>query len=168
MSLKSRGSIILAATLFATAAAWASLSIGWADPPAGGQGPGVTSAEVNQQIAAARSATAKYHDLDTALEDGFVDTGLPCIEGQGFHYVKLARVGSLDIEKPQVLVYAPDNRLVALEWIIPASLVDEAPTLFGETFHGPNDGGLFFLHVWAWQGNPDGMFADTHPQIHCD
>ncbi len=127
------------------------------------------SADVQRDLARARRATARYHDLDAALADGFVNTGLPCIEGQGFHYVNPGRIGTLDVDSPQVLVYAPGNRLVGLEWIMPASLVGGVPpTLFGETFHGSAAGGLFFLHVWAWQANPDGMFADSHPLIHCE
>ncbi len=127
------------------------------------------SADVQRDLARARRATAKYHDLDAAIADGFVNTGLPCIEGQGFHYVNPGRIGTLDIESPQVLVYAPGNRLVGLEWIMPASLVGGVPpTLSGETFHGSSAGGLFFLHVWAWQANPQAVFADSHPRIHCD
>lgn len=126
------------------------------------------SSDLQRDLARARRATAKYHDLNAALADGFVDTGLPCIEGQGYHYINFSRIGTLDVEKPQLLVYAPGNHLVAVEWIIPASLVgDVPPTLFGQTFHGPT-GGLFLLHAWVWRANPDGMFADTHPGIHCE
>jgi hypothetical protein len=145
------------------------LAIGQRPTSGGENDDSELSADVNRAIAAARAATAKYHDLDVALEDGFVNTGLPCIEGQGFHYIDPARIGTLDVDSPQILVYAPGNRLVALEWVIPSALVDGvAPTLFGETFHGPNADGIFFLHVWAWEANPDGMFADANPNIQCD
>jgi hypothetical protein len=130
---------------------------------------GADSADVQRDLARARQATAKYHDLDAALADGFVNTGLPCIEGQGYHYINFSRIGTLDVESPQLLVYAPDGQLVAVEWLIPASLTGGVPpTLFGETFHGPIPGDFFILHAWVWRANPDGMFADTHPDIHCE
>src|SRR5262249_55983035 len=126
-------------------------------------------AELQRELAAARQATAKYHNLDAARADGFVNTGLPCIEGQGLHYINPSWIGTLDVEKPQILVYAPGDHLVALEWFVPASLAgDVPPTLFGQTFHGSSADGFYFLHVWAWEANPNGMFADTHPRIHCD
>jgi hypothetical protein len=125
------------------------------------------SADVHRDLARARRATASYHRLDAAIADGFVNTGLPFIEGQGFHYINPGRIGTLDVESPQLLVYAPGDRLVALEWLIPASLTGGVPpTLFGETFHGPIPGDFFILHAWVWRANPDGMFADTHPRIH--
>jgi hypothetical protein len=127
------------------------------------------SAPLKRELAVARQATVRYHDIDEALADGFIDTGLPCIEGQGYHYINLSRIGTLNIENPQILVYAPGNRLVALEWFVPGSLVgDELPTLFGQAFHYSADGDFYFLHVWAWQANPNGLFADTNPLIHCD
>src|SRR5262245_14751486 len=73
---------------------------------------GADSAEVQRDLARVRRATARYHDLDAALADGFVNTGLPFIEGQGFHYINPGWIGTLDVEKPQLLVYAPGNRLV--------------------------------------------------------
>lgn len=130
---------------------------------------GNDSADVRRDLAQVRQATAQYHYLDAALADGFVNTGLPCIEGQGFHYINLSRIGTLDVESPQLLVYGPDGQLVAVEWLIPASLTGGVPpTLFGETFHGPIPGDFFILHAWVWRANPDGMFADTHPNIHCE
>ena len=122
-----------------------------------------------RDLARTRRATAAYHDLDLALEDGFIDTGLPCIEGQGYHFINLDWIGTLDVKQPQLLVYAPDGRLVGLEWFVPGILVgDEPPTLFGQTFHYSSEGDFYFLHVWAWLHNPNGMFADTHPRVHCD
>jgi hypothetical protein len=126
-------------------------------------------ADVRGDLAQARQATAKYHNLDAAIADGFVNTGLPCIEGQGYHYINVNRIGAVDVESPQLLVYAPDGRLVALEWLIPASLTGGVPpTLFGETFHGPIPADFFILHAWVWRANPDGMFADENPRIHCE
>lgn len=129
-------------------------------------------------LAAAAVATAPYLDINAALADGYVDSGLPCIDGQGFHFINNALVGTNDIRHPQLLVYQPRRngslKLVSLEWLTP---VDETnannpPTLFGQTFHGPNmvDGvpfPFFALHVWLWQVNPNGLFEDTTPRFTC-
>jgi hypothetical protein len=45
--------------------------------------------------------------------------------------------------------------------------------LMGQLFNyvgSPNRYGLpafYELHVWAWQSNPDGVFADFNPQVSC-
>ena len=136
----------------------------------------LTSA-VSRDIAAARAATAKYHDVATAEADGYFDTGLPCIEGQGYHYINPSLIGTMDVSAPQLLMYAPNNgklKLDALEWLQPIAEGGSTarPTLFGEVFHGPETVpgvpfSFFALHVWAWTENPDGMFADPNPRIHC-
>lgn len=127
------------------------------------------SAELNQQFAAVRRGTAKYHRLEAALADGFVDTGLPCFDGQGYHYILPERVGTYDPAAPAILVYSPDGRLVATEWATPVDSVGGVrPVMFGETFHGPVlDPPLFVLHTWVWYHNPDGIFADRNPRITC-
>lgn len=132
-----------------------------------------SSAELTQSqrrdIATARAATAKYHRLDVAIADGYVDTGLPCFDGQGYHYIRPDLLNTYDITAPTVLVYSPDGKLVAIEWVTPVDSVGGVrPVLFEETYHGPVlDPPLFVLHVWAWRNNPDGMFADANPHITC-
>src|SRR6266446_4865288 len=44
------------------------------------------SAATLQELAQARNATAKYHDVEQALADGYVKRGYG--PGEGFHYVK--------------------------------------------------------------------------------
>ena len=130
-----------------------------------------------KDLTAARNATAAYHDIAAATADGYVNSGLPCIEGQGFHFINGSLIGTNDVTRPHLLLYFPDAtgtlELIALEWIKP--IVDDTTTpstLFGQTFHGPEnvDGvpfSFFGLHVWAWKDNPDGLFDDTNPRIHC-
>ncbi len=43
---------------------------------------GVTDAETLQQLAAVRQATAKYHNVDAALADGYISTE-ECVELPG-------------------------------------------------------------------------------------
>lgn len=165
--------------------------------------------ERNQMLAQARSATAKYHDLNNALADGYIvmQPGA-CVQGTngaaGIHYVKPSRFVSPErlIEEPDLLVYLPigegELRLVAVEYATRALYRDTRPpttpgyrpgvfpwqqpvipsyleevsgpfTLFGEQSHGPFFSGrwLYYLHVWLWAANPNGMFADGNPRLSC-
>jgi hypothetical protein len=73
-------------------------------------------------------------------------------------------------------------RLVGVEFIILAKLRDcknppgtiPAPALDGDLFNyvaAPNRYGLpafYELHVWAWEHNPKGSFADWNTAVNCD
>jgi hypothetical protein len=114
----------------------------------------------------ARRATAGYHDVSTALADGFlaedICVALPGVGAMGYHYPYLARLAdtALDVASPEVLLYAksPDGalQLVGLEYFAPVlsngapwmgsateppPVVDNPPpVLFGQTFQGPMPG----------------------------
>src|SRR4029453_7965953 len=88
------------------------------------------------EAAKAQSATARYHDLQDALHDGYrilpAPTTTPTVVarngcaasalglgGMGVHYLKAGQPdGSLDARSPEVLVYEPQangrSKLVAL------------------------------------------------------
>lgn len=94
--------------------------------------------ELNQQLARVRAATAKYHDVDVAIEDGFARLDAGCIEtpgegAAGIHYVNTARFlqPGVILEEPELLVYIPtgdDNlRLVAVEYVNRALYRDTRP-----------------------------------------
>ena len=147
---------------------------------------------IERQFAALRAATAPYHRLSTALADGYsaftiptsvggkstVGLGLPgdpsCFDsasgGMGVHYVK-GIDGTVDASHPEALVYAIGEhgrlQLVAVEYIVPDSLVDpnNMPMLFGQMFHHHPYLPVYILHVWAWKHNPNGMFADWNPRV---
>lgn len=143
-------------------------------------------------LAAARTATAGYHDLSTAQAAGyglFKDAaGIACIDnppegGMGIHYVNGDYVGdtNLDPTKPEALVYAPEPnghlKLVALEYIVFQAGWDanhgSRPVLFGHEFGlvpAPNRFGIpafYELHVWVWKPNPSGMFYEWNPRVVC-
>ena len=78
-------------------------------------------------LAAVRRATAKYHDVDKAIADGYLSpVGGHCEEspegGMGIHSANLALVQDLaiDPEKPEVLLYLPTGggnfRLIGVEY----------------------------------------------------
>jgi hypothetical protein len=135
------------------------------------------SVECRQQLAEARAATAKYHNLDNALADGFINTRNcvqhPQLGAMGIHFVRPDRIGnpSVNVSEPEAIIYIPDKQgklhLVAFEYIVPAPLTPTVPSLFGQTFHFNPARNEYALHVWAWRHNPSGMFADFNPELSC-
>ena len=133
--------------------------------------------QCRKQLAAARAATAKYHDVNNALADGFINTRQcvqhPFLGAMGIHFVNPARIGNpgVDAAEPEILLYLSDEdgemRLVGLEYVVPAPLSPIAPVLFGQEFHFDAPRNQWALHVWAWRNNPNGMFADFNPKLSC-
>jgi hypothetical protein len=155
-----------------------------------GQAAGARSgdAELNRQMAEVRRATAKYHQLEVAVADGYVPFGdpLPCVENpgvgtMGYHYYnpQLLHDGVLDPTRPELLVYAPSGngvRLGAVEYMMPVSTWSgsEAPDIFGKPFDGPmaehepgTSGVHYDQHAWVWAHNPDGVLATWNPAVEC-
>lgn len=130
-------------------------------------------------VAAARQATAAFHDVSKAESAGYGSTIdiLGCFEnpgvgGMGLHYVDFTLVdGVVDATAPEAVVYEMRSngqlKLVGLEYIVPAGLVDPAnpPMLFGQEFHAHPVLPLWVLHAWIWAPNPLGMFADWNPRV---
>ncbi len=90
--------------------------------------PGAPGGGVNSELAAARRATAKYHDVSTAIADGYVPVSHH-VPGMGVHYLRLdPGTGLPDIDpifdatRPEILLYslAEGNRpkLVAVEYVV--------------------------------------------------
>jgi hypothetical protein len=143
--------------------------------------------EGQDELSLVRTATDRYHDESVALADGYVRTDecveLPGVGGMGFHYVQPSLMdASLDIERPEILVYAPSGsggrRLVAVEYFQPdadqdLATDDDRPGLFGVPFDGPMPGHVegmpvhYDLHAWVWQANPAGTFAQWNPNVAC-
>lgn len=131
-----------------------------------------------------REAMSKYKDPIAAVHDGYWST-LGCViypDGvMGIHFVNGQLIGpNPDPMKPQALIYVPNDRgleLVAVEWLVPvATGVKEAPVVYGRKFEGPMPGHEpllpkelqhYDLHMWLFQDNPNGLFADTNPNVSC-
>lgn len=140
------------------------------------------------ELAAARRATARYHDVERAKRDGFQVLG-GCIGDDagaaGFHYVNLKHVFDREIDpaKPEILLYVPNKatgrlELVGLEYFKrdldqDLDTADDRPMLFGEYFVGPIPGRTadqpvhYEMHVWLWQINPKGTFAHFNERLRC-
>ena len=150
------------------------------------------SSQGDDGLAAAKAATARFHNLDAAKANGYallVDANkIACIANppvgtMGIHYVNgdLVSSGKIDPLTPQALVYEPAEdgqlHLVAVEYIAFQQPWDathsSAPTLFGQQFMlttAPNRFGLpafYSLHAWIWKNNPSGTFSMWNPLVHC-
>jgi hypothetical protein len=138
---------------------------------------------VQQALAEARAATARFHRFDVATESDYtflfmdmcmVDESAAAAGGMGYHYVNTALLdGTVEVASPEALLYEPGPNgqlnLVALEYVIPAAAWTsaEAPVLMGQELV-LNSFGLWALHVWLWKDNPSGIFASWNPRVSCD
>ena len=134
----------------------------------------------NATIQDLRLATAAFHSLQTANDAGWDVQLTPCLSsptgegGMGFHYANgdVLFDDTVDALRPELLVYAPSasggKRLVAVEYLVFTAMQPVPPTLYGQQFHLNPDVGAWVLHVWLWQGNPSGLFADWNPAVSCD
>ena len=131
-----------------------------------------------------RNATERFQDVNVAIHEGWVP-GTPCVSGpdegaMGVHFVLPDRLfdGVLNADQPEALIYEPlaggALRLVGVEFIAIASTVQGAPSLEGHLLNyvsEPNRYGLpafYELHVWAWEDNPKGSFADWNTNVTCN
>ena len=150
---------------------------------------GTTDPQVLRDLAKVRRATAKYHDVNAALADGFIQTPA-CVAspdgGMGIHFIHPARLmdPAENILEPEVLLYVETGngmKLLGVEYFYGIGAPDTpipnpappAPILFGRAFDGPMDAHEpgqpphYDLHVWIWQPNPSGMFAPFNPNVNC-
>jgi len=146
--------------------------------------------ESSPLIAKVRHATARFLNINVALAEGWVPA-TPCVSGpdtgaMGVHLVLPPRLDDavLDATRPEALIYEPtaggSMRLVGVEFIVIANVwalhnaPPAVPALEGNllNFVGePNRFGLpafYELHVWAWEHNPSGSFADWNTHVTCN
>ncbi len=130
-------------------------------------------------LAQLRDATARYKDLDAALDDGFVllhECEVRPGEGAvGILYVHMDRFldGELDPKSPDGLLYAPGPggpELIGVEVALPAAMWSEAepPEFLGNPLQLEEEFDAWGLHIWLWRDNPDGMYAQAHPGVSCE
>jgi hypothetical protein len=138
-------------------------------------------------------ATKKYININVALNElpEHWVPATPCVSGpnegaMGVHLIKGSRVGDGEVkgDEPEALIYEPLSdgkfRLVGVEFIVIAEDwankhgPDSRPDVDGHLMNfvdAPNRYGLkpfYELHVWAFEHNPKGNFADWNTQVSCD
>lgn len=138
-------------------------------------------------LAAARAATARFHQLDVLLaQQPVLASG--CLTnpsgGMGFHYLRQPLLdATVEFDKPEFVMYAPAEsgklQMGGVEYMVLAEAWDathDSPPMFGaQVFNDHRDPsarhGLPFphyeLHVWLWTPNPEGIFTPWNPAVSC-
>lgn len=126
-----------------------------------------------------RASTAQFNNIDKAMAAGYTVPATPCwyhsgMGAMGYHYANPAFIdGQASLLAPEILVYEPNAggsmKFVALEYIVPIGMWGgtEPPELLGRSFGRNDDLGIYFLHVWLWRDNPEGIFADWNAKVSC-
>jgi hypothetical protein len=63
-----------------------------------------------------------------------------------------------------------EYRLNGVEFIVPYREWPRdslAPEILGQSLQREDNLQFWYVHVWAWTANPDGLFANFHPAVHC-
>lgn len=155
----------------------------WATGASAATGDGILPTEfgeaIDRQVASVREATAPFKKLDNAVAAGYGGEVAHCIDNpphgaMGFHHQKDALLDDvLEVERPEILVYerlpGGEYRLNGVEYIVPLSAWprEEPPTVMGQKLKKAPSLGIWYLHVWIWQKNPSGLFADWNPDVKC-
>jgi len=136
-----------------------------------------------------RTATRRYLDINAALAEGWVQA-TPCVSSptsgaMGVHFIKPERLhdGELKADEPEMLIYEPlpdaKFRLVGVEYVVLASewfakhAAGVAQSVDGHLANFVSDPNRYALpafyemHVWAWEDNPAGSFADFNARVSC-
>ena len=127
--------------------------------------------EVNQ----AKEATEKYVNISVAIDEGLIDVS-GYVPNMGHHYLNPAYSDEVfDLEKPEVILYLPDENGVMQMVAIEYSIIPEDPENPGnppegftgdlDQWHFNEELGQWQLHVWTKLENPDGLFASFNPAI---
>ena len=136
------------------------------------------------QLLELRAVLSGFENVDDALAAGYAQFG-SCMShaqgGQGVHFTSDALIQdpSLDANAPELLIYEPRTdgslRLIGTEYLVFQQAWHDAgnaaaPALLGREFTLNTtllDEPFYALHVWAWQYNPLGLFANWNPLVQC-
>jgi hypothetical protein len=143
------------------------------------------------QLAELRAATAPFRSGPGApwTTQVFDVAGITCIADpngtgtMGIHFVDAANLADGKVSRlaPEALIFEPEPggslTLIAVEYLVFADAWDAGhshpPILYGQTFTrvaAGNRYGLpafYELHVWHERSNPNGIFNDWNPNVHC-
>jgi hypothetical protein len=127
-----------------------------------------------------RTATQSFHTLDSAVAAGYARDVSDCIVHEhhgamGYHHLNRAYVDAkLEPEHPEFLLYErrPDGsyRLNGAEFVLPYRFHPRdsvAPVFMGQKLAREDNFQYWYLHVWAWTENHDGLFAPFNPDVVC-
>ena len=134
---------------------------------------------VDSDVTTARAATESFKVLENAVAAGYEAHVMQCVQNppegaMGYHHQKAAlRDATLAIDKPEILTYARtaegQYKLTGVEYVVPFAAWSrrEPPSIMGQNLKRAESLGIWYLHVWIWEPNPSGLFADWNPRITC-
>jgi hypothetical protein len=140
-----------------------------------------------------RTYTDRFKEYRVALAEHYT-SGFVCASGDlppdqgaaGVHLgnYNMIRDHVLDPKRPEILIYMPtetDFKLVAVEYVVP-DYGQKAPTVLGAPMHRVNATDIpgfklalppgqppfaWYIHMWLYEKNPRGLFADGNPNLRC-
>ncbi len=167
------------------------LALGWAwlwgcTRPAQGSSasdpadPASYSREVREGYDRVRTATDRFHMLDSAVVAGYDSSVTLCYAdstqgAMGYHHMNHAYMDArVDVEHPEILLYERladgGYRLNGVEYIVPYRLWPRdstPPVLMGRDMLRSDPLRVWYTHMWVWTRNPSGLFANWNPDVHC-
>lgn len=149
-----------------------------------GSGTPITGA---RKLAELRNVTARFQSFAAAKQAGYTTQITPCWAhhasgGMGYHYGNTALFDAkVDLLQPETVIYEPQAggkmRLVGMEYIVPIDAwgaaghdlddPNDVPELLEQKYTRHSFLPIFKLHIWLWQDNPTGTFADWNPKVSC-
>jgi hypothetical protein len=137
-------------------------------------------ARVAADVSVLRNATQSFRVLDSAVAAGYVRDVPNCLVHEhhgamGYHHTNSRLMDArVEVERPEILLYErlPDGeyRLNGVEYIVPYTAWprdSSPPFVMNQRMLQEDNLKFWYLHVWAWNRNPDGLFANFHPSIQC-
>jgi hypothetical protein len=138
----------------------------------------------NPQVASGirdlRDATRSFSVIDSAVSLGYARDVQDCLVHEhhgamGYHHVNRRYMDAkVEIHRPEILLYEQlpngEYRLNGVEFIVPYRAWPRdsiAPQIMGQTYRRDENLKIWYLHVWAWTRNPEGLFANFHPDVQC-
>ena len=135
---------------------------------------------VQNDLQQLRGATSPFRQLDAAVAAGYAGNVNDCLVHEhhgamGFHHVNAKYVDAkVEVDKPEILLYERmpngEYKLNGVEFIVPYRAWPRdsvAPVLMGQPLKHEDNLKIWYLHVWAWSNNSEGVFADFHPNVQC-
>lgn len=142
--------------------------------------PGPTLAQLSEL----RQLASRFENVEAAKAAGYAQFG-ECMSSsqgaQGIHFSNQALIDDprLDVMRPELLMYEPRTdgslRLIGVEYLVFQKAWHDVgnkavPVLLGQEFVLNTSllpQPFYALHVWVWQYNPLGLFANWNPLVLC-
>jgi hypothetical protein len=150
-----------------------------ADRPAATSATPDGAADLERSLERIRAATSHFHSFDSAVAAGYPRAVPRCMTnppegGMGYHFIHPELMDAeIELERPEILLYARtadgEFELTGVEYAVPLDrwTAAEPPTVMGQSFKRAPSLGIWYLHVWVWRANPNGLFADWNPSVEC-